>query len=160
MASETYSRPPVASPRRSPTDRFAVPAPARAGGGKSGGTGKVPSSSGPAIWVDPDRASTGAPRSARASDPGPRLRQLMGVCGWAAVLGGVGLVLGIRGLLGIATHKAPSWFEPAMSVTGVVGIAFTVGAFLTVQRPRAPWIFLMAGSAVLAVAMVITSKAF
>jgi hypothetical protein len=164
MASETYRPPPVASPRRSPTDRLATPTPARAGGGKSSGTGTIgkvpPSSSGPAIWVDPDRVSTGAPRSSRNSDPGPRLRQLMGVCGWAAVLGGVGLVLGIRGLLGIVTHHAPSWFEPAMSVTGVVGIAFTVGAFLTVQRRRAPWLYLAAGSAVLVVAMVLTSKAF
>lgn len=162
MASETYSPPPVASPRRSPTNRLAVPTPARAGGSKSnGGTGSVPpSSAGPAIWVDPDRAGTGTPRSSRQIDNGPRLRQLMGVCGWAAVLGGVGLVLGIRGLLGIVTHHAPSWFEPAMSLTGVVGIAFTVGAFLTVQRRRAPWLYLAAGSAVLVAAMILTSKAF
>lgn len=33
----------------------------------------------------------------------PRLRQLMGVCGWAAILGGLGLVVGIRGVFGLAT---------------------------------------------------------
>lgn len=90
----------------------------------------------------------------------PRLRQLIGVCAWAAVLGGVGLVIGIRGLIGLMVASVPRWFEPTMTVVGVTGIALTVGAFLTVQRPRTPWILLGSSSATLVLAMVLTAVAF
>jgi len=146
VASETYTSSTVTQPRRGGTGAPAVPAP---------GTPE----SGPDSWSLAGMTES-QPRTPRSSTPAPRLRQLMGVCGWAAVLGGVGLVLGIRGLFGVLTHSAPGWFEPAMSLTGVIGIALTVGGFLTVHRRRAPWIFLGAGSVVLVVAMVLTSKAF
>jgi hypothetical protein len=143
VATETYTSSTVAQPRRSTAG---VPSPATPDAGPGG-------------WSLTGMTAS-EPRTPRSSTPAPRLRQLMGVCGWAAVLGGVGLVLGIRGLFGVITHSAPSWFEPAMSATGVVGIALTVGGFLTVHRRRAPWVFLSAGSVVLVVAMVLTSKAF
>ena len=99
-------------------------------------------------------------RRARRANPGPRLRQLMGVCGWAAVLGGVGLILGIRGLVGVVAGDPPGWYEPSTIVAGAVGISLTVGSFLTVQRARAPWVLLGCASVTLAVAMVFTSVAF
>jgi hypothetical protein len=83
----------------------------------------------------------------------------MGVCGWAAVLGGIGLVIGIRDLIAVVTQSSPSWFEPVMAVIGLVGIALTVGGFLTVHRQRAPWIFLGGGSAMLIAGMIVTSAA-
>src|SRR5262245_26077087 len=95
---------------------------------------------------------------ARADQP-PRLRQLMGVCGWAAVLGGVGLVLGLRSFFGILSGAAPGWYEPATVATGLVGIGLTVGSFLTVQRVRAPWFMLAAASVTLITAMVLTAIA-
>ena len=55
-----------------------------------------------------------------AGRPQPRMRQLMGVCGWAAVLGGLGLVVGIRGLIGDLMGLAPSWYEPSMIVVGLI----------------------------------------
>lgn len=148
VAPETYTSSTVTQPRRGGTGAPAVPAPGAPDGDP--GTGS---------WSLTGLTDSPA-RTPRSSTPAPRLRQLMGVCGWAAVLGGVGLVLGIRGLFGVLTHSAPGWFEPAMSLTGVVGIALTVGGFLTVHRRRAPWIFLGAGSVVLVVAMILTSKAF
>jgi hypothetical protein len=84
----------------------------------------------------------------------------MGVCGWAAVLGGVGLVIGVRGLIGVIAGHPPNWFEPGMIVMGFVGIALTVGAFLTVHRNRAPWALLGASSLALVAAMVLTARAF
>jgi hypothetical protein len=143
VASETYTSSTVAQARRG---AVSVPAPSGP-------------ETGPESWTPNWNASTGsAPNRTKGREP--RLRAVMGVCGWAAVLGGVGLVLGVRGLIGVLTKSAPGWFEPAMSLTGVVGIALTVGGFLTVHRRRAPWAFLAAASLVLIVAMVLTSKAF
>jgi hypothetical protein len=96
----------------------------------------------------------------RVTPAEPRLRQLMGVCGWAAVLGGLGLVIGIRGIIGIAAGNPPGWFEPTLAAVGMVGIALTIGAFLTVHRARVPWIMLGSSSLVLVVSMVLTSWAF
>jgi len=84
----------------------------------------------------------------------------MGVCGWAAVLGGIGLVLGLRGFVGILVGDAPSWYEPSTVAAGLIGIGLTVGAFLTVHRVRAPWVLLSCASVTLITAMVFTSVAF
>jgi hypothetical protein len=97
---------------------------------------------------------------ARNASPEPRLRQLIGVCGWAAVLGGVGLVLGLRGFFGVLTGSAPAWYEPAIALTGLAGITLTVGAFLTVHRVRSPWVMLGLASLALVAAMVMTMIAF
>ncbi|HEX6872974.1 MAG TPA: hypothetical protein VF163_17900 [Micromonosporaceae bacterium] len=105
----------------------------------------------PAAGPSPQRA---------AARPAPRLRQLMGVCGWAAVLGGVGLIIGIRGLFGVIGNDAPGWYEPLMTLTGLAGIGLTVGAFLTVRRPREPWLMLGLASVALVVGMVLTTAAF
>jgi hypothetical protein len=142
MASETYTEP-VAQPRRSPTDRPAAPLTLRPG-------------LRPRQRTAPE-AETGGPRAAASEEP--RLRQLMGVCGWAAVLGAVGLVIGIRDLIAVLTQSSPGWFEPVMSAIGLVGIALTVGGFLTVHRQRAPWIFLGGGSVMLIAGMIVTSAA-
>lgn len=130
---------------RSATGTMTVPAPAQRGTGPMSWT----SSLAPAERTSPSD-----------SRPEPRLRQLMGVCGWAAVLGGIGLVVGIRGLIGVLAGDPPGWFEPSMMAVGVAGIGLTVGAFLTVHRNRAPWALLGAASVVLALAMVLTAKAF
>lgn len=98
----------------------------------------------------------GSPRQPEA----PRLRQLMGVCGWAAVLGGIGLIIGLRGHIGILAGEPPTWYEPSFIIVGVIGILLTVGAFLTVHRRRAPWILLGTSSVALIVAMSLTSTAF
>jgi hypothetical protein len=141
MASELFTEP-AAQPRRSPTDRAGAPVTLRPG-------------LRPRQRTAPDAETTG---QETAGDE-PRLRQLMGVCGWAAVLGGIGLVIGIRDLIAVLTQSSPSWFEPVMAVIGLVGIVLTVGGFLTVHRQRAPWIFLGAGSAVLIAGMIVTSTA-
>lgn len=84
----------------------------------------------------------------------------MAVCGWAAVLGGVGLIIGIRGFFGVLVGDAPAWYEPALIAAGALGLAFTCGGFLTVTQRRAPWISLGVASVILVAAMVLTSLAF
>jgi hypothetical protein len=89
--------------------------------------------------------------------PQPRLRQMLGVCGWAAVLGALGLVVGIRGFWADLMDLAPSWYEPTMIGVGLVGIALTVGAFATVHRRRTPYVLLTAATGVLAYAILLTA---
>jgi hypothetical protein len=89
----------------------------------------------------------------------PRLRQMFGVCAWAAVLGVIGLVVGARGLIAILMKASPGWYEPAMIGVGVVGIGLTVGAFMTVHRRRLPYALLTAATAVLAYAVLLTVTA-
>jgi hypothetical protein len=90
----------------------------------------------------------------------PRLRQLMGVCGWAAVLGSIALVVGIRGLIGVIADEPASWYEPAIVAVGAAWLILTVAAFLSVNRPRVPWVMLTLSSGALGVCMLLTSQAF
>jgi hypothetical protein len=94
------------------------------------------------------------------SDPGPRLRHIAVACGWAALLGVIGLAIAVRGFIGIQVGDAASWYEPAILITGGAGIGATVAAFLTVSRRRVPWILLGVASAALVVGMILTISAF
>lgn len=133
----------VAPVQSSRTGSFAVPAPAGS-----------EERSGPLTWASPT-SSDGLPIV-----PQPRMRQLVGVCGWAAILGGLGLVIGVRGFIGDLMGKAPGWYESAMIIVGILGIGLTVGAFVTVNRGRLPYALLGAASAVLLIALIITANAF
>jgi hypothetical protein len=151
VGTETYAR-----PTSTGTATPSVPT-ARSANGAANGTvpGAAPRPTGTPRWI-----AQAAGRRPRVEPPEPRLRQLIGVCGWAAVLGGIGLVIGIRGLFGVLAGDPPSWYEPAAIVAGGLGIALTIGAFLTVHRTKAPWIMLLASSVSLATTMVMTSVAF
>jgi hypothetical protein len=135
----------VAPVQSSRTGSFAVPAPATS-----------EENSGPLTWASP--TSDRLPLVGTAQQP--RMRQLMGVCGWAAVLGGLGLVIGIRGFIGDLMGQAPGWYEAAMIIIGILGIGLTVGAFVTVNRGRLPYALLGGASAVLLIALTITANAF
>ena len=134
---------PVQSAR---TGSFAIPGPAAA---------PAEETSGPLTWARP--TSDGLPIVAREQ---PRMRQLMGVCGWAALLGLLGLVIGIRGFVGDLMGQAPGWYEPSMIVVGILGIGLTVSAFVTVNRGRLPYALLGAASGVLLTALFFTATAF
>jgi len=181
MGMET-STPPASTPvsvsvpklRPLPQNGALSPNRAAANGGAATGTltAPVPVQPGPRPGPRPAAARGRAPRAEgrqagsrlgrvySKADQAPRLRQLMGVCGWAAVLGGIGLVLGLRGFVGILVGDAPSWYEPSTVAAGLIGIGLTVGAFLTVHRVRAPWVLLSCASVTLITAMVFTSVAF
>jgi len=71
---------------------------------------------------------TGAFRRPVLRQRGPQLRKLAGLAGWAAALGVIGLVVGIRGLLVILVSKPPHWYEPTLITMGLIGIALTAEA--------------------------------
>jgi hypothetical protein len=114
---------------------------------------------GPNSWL---ATHTIAPaiRVSRVVDRAPRLRSIAAVCAWAALLGVVGLAIGIRGFIGVLAGDASSWYEPAIMITGTIGIGATVAGFLTVQRVRVPWVLLGIASVALATGMIMTIAAF
>jgi hypothetical protein len=69
-------------------------------------------------------------------------------------------VIAIRGLVGIIGGYAPGWYEPALVVVGMVGIALTVLAFLAIQQRYLPWIMLGAATVALGANIGLTLSAF
>lgn len=69
------------------------------------------------------------------------------------------MVIGVRGLVTILANHPPAWYEPALILVGLSGIALCAGAFLSVHRRRQPWLFLAAGTVALIGATVITATA-
>jgi hypothetical protein len=89
----------------------------------------------------------------------PSGRQLAVLSGWAALLGVIGLAIGLRGLVVILADKPPTWFEPSLIVCGLGGIALTACGFVTARRRPLPWVFLGAATAVLIVSVVVSASA-
>lgn len=112
----------------------------------------------PQTGVDPAGLSsvTGAFRRPTLSQRGPKLRTLAGLAGWAAGIGVIGLAVGIRGLILILVSTTPGWYEPTLIAMGLVGVALTAGAFLTVQYRYVPWALLGLSSAVLLASIIAT----
>jgi hypothetical protein len=111
---------------------------------------------------EPSPTPTGMARIFRLpgwDDPAPPTTRLAAMCGWAAVLGLIGLAIAIRGFLAVLGGTAPAWYEPAMAGIGVTGIGLTVGAFMSVQRRLLPWFMLAAATIPLIGAVVLTVRA-
>ncbi|MEN3309782.1 MAG: hypothetical protein V7603_5984 [Micromonosporaceae bacterium] len=124
---------------------------------------------------DAKQRTVAVPRARAASDPSgaprlpalspvsdteraPTLGRLAGLCGWAALLGFLGIAVGARGLIAILV-KAPDWYEPTLVVLGLAGIALAVVAFLTVHYQYVPWLLLTLSSGVLLASIVVTAEA-
>ena len=88
----------------------------------------------------------------------PRMRRLAAVTGWALAIGFGGLIVGLVALLKILVD-APAWFEPTIILVGLLGVAFTVTAFITVKHRWLPWLLLSAATATLVVGLSVTSSA-
>lgn len=89
-------------------------------------------------------------------DPAPHPAKLIGICGWAAGLGLLGLPVAGRSSVAIVMHAAPAWFEPAVVTLGLLGIGLTVAGFAAVHRRWLPWGLLLAASALLASNLLLT----
>ncbi len=146
-----------------PTETTQQP-PNRAGAGTP--TGTVPTArSAPASGaiVSPTGEQLGIPvtRAARGTDGvparvGPPARRLIAVCAWAALLGFLGVIIALRGLFAILASHPPAWYEPALIVLGLGGIALTVAAFLAVRQRYTPWGLLGLASGALVASLTVT----
>jgi cytochrome bd-type quinol oxidase subunit 1 len=91
-------------------------------------------------------------------NPAPPAKRLFGLCVAAAGLGGIGLLIGVRGWFALVTHKAETWYLPAMLILGVFGVLTAAGSFLTVHHRRAPWICLGVSAATLIASIIVTGS--
>jgi hypothetical protein len=92
----------------------------------------------------------------RKDSPAPR--RLVGLALWAAGLGILGVALGIRDIVGLFTPH-PSWFLPGSSLIAVIGIALTMGAFVTARARIVPWLLLGLATCALGANLIIAMSA-
>lgn len=152
MSADTHTT----APRQGATDERLAAAARRQRLDGRPGVPTVPASAGGdagLTWAEDSR-----PVPVIARQP-PRLRQIMGVCGWAALLGAIGLIVAVRGFIADLMDETPNWYEPMMIGVGLTGITLTVGAFISVHRRRTPYILLSAATVVLAYAILLTVQA-
>lgn len=80
-----------------------------------------------------------------ADDPAPATGRLLGMSLYAAGLGLAGLGVGTCGLV-TAIGGSPFWFLPLLALLALASVAAAVGAFLSIHRPRLPWLLLLAAA--------------
>ena len=88
----------------------------------------------------------------------PSARRVLAFSVWCATLALTGVTVGIRGLIAILVH-APTWYRPTLIILGLCGVAFAVGAIVTIERRRIPWVLLGLSSGTLIAGMIATSMA-
>jgi hypothetical protein len=94
-----------------------------------------------------------------SDDPAPPTTKLVAMCAWATGLGLVGLLVATRALLAMWRGNPPNWYEPSFIAVGLLGIGLTVGAFMSIQRRRLPWIMLALATLPLIGSIVLTLRA-
>src|SRR5262249_42403915 len=120
----------------------------------------VPAPPRPRNGQRPSSLFTASTAASSATRNEPRLRQLVGVCVWAALIGGLALILGLRRMIGPLTDDPAGWYLPAVISVGLVGLGSTVAAFLTVSRRWIPFALLGAATALVITALFLTANAF
>lgn len=94
-----------------------------------------------------------------SDDPSPPTGKLVAMCAWATGLGLVGVLVATRALLAMWRNNPPTWYEPSFIAIGLAGIGLTVGAFMSIQRRRLPWIMLTLATIPLIASIVLTVRA-
>ncbi|GAA1817674.1 hypothetical protein HC028_20980 [Planosporangium flavigriseum] len=86
-------------------------------------------------------------------DPDVRMRQLLGISAWSAVLGALGLIIAARVVFGIFTEM-PLWYWFLIFAMGIPGVVATFTAFATLHKGRLPWKLMRFASAAEVLALV------
>jgi hypothetical protein len=92
-------------------------------------------------------------------DPSPPTTKLVAMCAWATGLGLLGLLVAAPSVLAMWRGSTPNWYEPSFIAVGLAGIGLTLGAFMSIQRRRLPWIMLVLATIALVAAIVLTLRA-
>ena len=79
-------------------------------------------------------------------DPAPGTRRLLAMSLYASLLGLAGVGIGIRGLVSQIGGGAPGWYVPVLAFLGMVSVALSVGAFLSIHRRVLPWVLLLSAA--------------
>jgi hypothetical protein len=88
-------------------------------------------------------------------DPDPGWQRLLGMSVHAAILGLAGVGVGARGLLAILGGSSPGWYIPVLAGTGLLSVALTVAAFLSIHRDWLPWMLMLAATVPLGTAVIL-----
>lgn len=132
---------------------------------------RVPVQDSPAPEVVPfgwEPAAAGAPDGAddevffrfpAADDPAPGTRRLLAMSVYASMLGLAGVGIGIRGLVSQIGGGVPGWYVPVLAFLGMVSVALSVAAFLSIHRRLLPWLLLL-GAAVPLIADIMLAVAY
>lgn len=94
-----------------------------------------------------------------SSDPAPPTGKLVAMCAWATGLGLVALLVAAQAVVATWRGDEPGWYEPALIAVGLAGLGLTVGAFMSIQRRRLPWIMLALATITLVASIVLTVRA-
>ena len=92
-------------------------------------------------------------------DPAPGTRRLLAMSVYASLLGLAGVGIGIRGLVSLIGGGVPGWYVPVLAFLGMVSVALSVGAFLSIHRRMLPWLLLL-GAAVPLIADIMLAVAY
>ncbi|HET6480406.1 MAG TPA: hypothetical protein VFG35_10265 [Actinoplanes sp.] len=74
-------------------------------------------------------------------DPTPGTARLLTMVSGAALVGFTTVGVGMRAFVTVI-GGAPFWFIPTLALFGLLSVALTVGAFLSIHRPVLPWLLL------------------
>jgi hypothetical protein len=92
-----------------------------------------------------------------ADDPAPGTARLLAMSIYAALLGAGGVGVGLRGLVAVIGGVS-FWYVPVLAVVGLLGVALTIGAFLSIHRRFLPWGLLLAATIPLAADVLIVAS--
>ena len=81
-----------------------------------------------------------------ADDPAPGNRRLLAMSLYASVLGLAGVGVGVRGFVSVLSGTAPGFYVPMLTVFGLISVALMVGTFMSIHRPRLPYLLLAAAA--------------
>ncbi|MDT4995551.1 MAG: hypothetical protein QOH97_5443 [Actinoplanes sp.] len=88
-------------------------------------------------------------------DADPGWQRLLGMSVHAAILGLAGVGVGARGLLATLGGSSPGWYIPMLAGTGLLSVALTVAAFLSIHRDLLPWMLMLAATVPLGTAVIL-----
>ena len=83
-------------------------------------------------------------------DPAPSAPRLLIMSVYATLLGLTGVGIGIRGMVSQIGGGVPGWYVPVLALLGMISVALSVGAFLSIHRRVLPWLLLLAAALPLA----------
>jgi hypothetical protein len=90
-----------------------------------------------------------------ADDPNPGTGRLLAMSLYSALLGLAGVGVGARGLVSTIGGGVPGWYVPVLAFAGMLSVALSVGAYLSIHRPALPWLLLFTAAAPLAGAVLL-----
>jgi len=82
-----------------------------------------------------------------ADDPNPGTPRLLAMSLYAVLLGLAGVGVGARGLVSTISGGMPGWYVPVLAFAGMLSVALSVGAYLSIHRSALPWLLLLAAAA-------------